>query len=269
MNPKILHEDFQILIIEKPPGVVVNRAETVKGMTLQDWIESRCELDWESQKTQKSSSVSSKTSVLSVTRGVSDKRFTPESTGSFVLRSGFVHRLDKETSGLLVVAKTPEAFEHLKLQFKKRQVEKRYLALVHGKMEAKEGEISLPIRRLSWDRKKFGVVPGGKEARTKYKVIATFKLPPKLEKTLSLLEVEPETGRTHQIRVHLKSLGHPLVGDLKYGGRRAKRDRSWCPRLFLHASYLCFTHPKTGKRIKFKSSLPQGLEKILSGLKKT
>lgn len=241
ISPKTVFEDSQILVIDKLSGVVVNRAETVRGETVQDWVEENYPI------------------IQSTNYPIEEREFYQ--------RSGVVHRLDKETSGLLIIAKTPKAYHRLKSQFKKRQVKKKYLTLVHGKMEASQGEISLPIKRLTWDRQKFGVLPEGKKAKTKYRVIANyqiFKLP--IDKN-SLLEVEPETGRTHQIRVHLRHLGHPIVGDLKYGGRRAKKDRKWCPRLFLHASHLSFDHPQQEKLVNFQSPLPKDLEEVLSGLK--
>ena len=251
--PEIIFEDSQILVIDKPSGVVVNRAESVKEETVQDWIEEK----------QKTKNKKQKTHI---------KNQKIKSEEEFCRRSGVVHRLDKETSGLLVIAKTPGAFEDLKAQFKQRKVKKKYLALVYGKMESRQGEISLPIKRLAWDRKKFGIVPGGKKSRTKYRLITHYPLPitclPAGIAHYSYLEMEPETGRTHQIRVHFKHLSHPLVGDLKYAGRRVKKDKEFCPRLFLHASHLSFAHPKTKKKMEFKSALPQDLEKTLQGLNK-
>lgn len=246
--PKVVFEDNQILVLEKPAGMVVNRAKSVKGETLQDWVEGYLGWDWESLK------------ALKGTEGTED----------FILRSGIVHRLDKETSGLLIVAKTPEAFENLQKQFKERKVKKKYLALVHSKVEPREGEIKAPVGRLPWSREKFGVIPGGRKAETKYKVISNWILVigNKKEK-YSLLGLEPETGRTHQIRVHLKYLRHPIVSDSTYAGRKTSRgDRKWCPRMFLHASGLEFFHPKTGKKIKFASKLPEDLEKAHGALKK-
>ena len=252
--PEIIFEDSQILVIDKPSGVVVNRAESVKEETVQDWAEKKLEI--ENCPAKRDPALREKLKIAS----------------DFVRRAGTVHRLDKETSGLLVIAKTPGAFEDLKAQFKQRKVKKKYLALVYGKMESRQGEISLPIKRLAWDRKKFGIVPGGKKSRTKYRLITHYPLPitclPAGIAHYSYLEMEPETGRTHQIRVHFKHLSHPLVGDLKYAGRRVKKDKEFCPRLFLHASHLSFAHPKTKKKMEFKSALPQDLEKTLQGLNK-
>lgn len=232
MEPKVVFENGQILVLEKPAGMVVNRAVSVKGQTVQDWLEKKLEIKG---------------------RGVGG-------------RAGIVHRLDKETSGLLLVAKTLEAFENLQAQFKKRQVKKRYLALVHGRVEGKEGEIEAPVGRLAWNRERFGVSPGGRPAKTKYRVKNYYNLP---LATYTLLELIPETGRTHQIRVHLKYLGHPIVSDTFYAGRKTSRkDRAWCPRLFLHASYLAFVHPETSKKVSFSSKLPEDLDKALKSLGK-
>lgn len=230
--PKIIFEDDDVLVVDKPAGMVVNRAETVKGKTLQDWVEEHLEWDWESL--------------------------------DFVRRSGIVHRLDKETSGLLLVAKTPQVFAALQKQFKERQVKKSYLALVHGKIEPSRGMIEASISRSPFDRKKFGVFLGGREAETKYKVLSIRY---KEANFYSLVELEPKTGRTHQIRVHLKYIGHPVVGDEKYAGRKtARSDRKWCPRQFLHASFLSFTQPKTGKKIKFSSKLPSDLKQAIMSI---
>ncbi|MCJ7645886.1 pseudouridine synthase [bacterium] len=128
---------------------------------------------------------------------------------------------------------------------------------------------------MPWNRERFGVLAGGKEARTKYQVLRHLKRfdlsggrTSSGEMGFSLLELKPKTGRTHQIRVHLKYWGYPIVADDKYAGRKTNRkDREWCPRLFLHAAYLAFAHPKTGKRIELKSPLPKDLEKVLEKIK--
>jgi 23S rRNA pseudouridine1911/1915/1917 synthase len=172
---------------------------------------------------------------------------------------------------VLVVAKTPEVFENLQRQFKERVVKKRYLVLVHGKVTPSEGVIRAPIARSPFDRKKFGIFLGGREAETKYKTISNFKfqIPNSKKEIFSLLEVEPKTGRTHQIRVHLKYLGYPVVADEFYAGRKTYRaDKLWCPRQFLHASELSFVHPKTGERVKFSAPLPLDLKKALEYLER-
>ncbi len=233
--PKILHEDKYLLVLDKPAGWVVNRAQTVKKQTLQDWIEKN---------------LKSQISNLKSYRG------------------GIVHRLDKETSGILLIAKTSEAFENLQKQFKERKVKKRYLALVHGKIEPEEGIIKAPITRNPFNRKKFGVFLGGKEAETRYKKISNFKSQISNEE-FTLLELEPKTGRTHQIRVHLKYIGHPVVGDEFYAGRKTVRaDRRWCFRQFLHASAISFFHPETGRQVEFHSPLPKDLKNALKYLKR-
>jgi len=230
--PKIVFEDSEILVLDKPAGMVVNRAETTKGEeTIQDWLE---------------------------------KKFKIENLKLKIERAGIVHRLDKDTSGLLLVAKTPQCFFNLQRQFKERMVEKKYLALVHGKVSGEEGEIKAPVGRLPWQREKFGVFPGGRPAETRYRVKKTYVINGQI---YTLLEVSPKTGRTHQIRVHLKYLGHPIVADSHYGGRKtARKDLEIFPRMFLHAFYLSFLDPRTGKRLEFSLPLPKDLkEKLTEG----
>lgn len=169
------------------------------------------------------------------------------------------HRLDKDTSGVIILAKTDEAYEALKKQFEERKVKKTYLALVHGIMNKELGIMSEPILRNPKIGNKFVVGEGGRPAVTEWKIIKKFD-------KYSLLEARPMTGRTHQIRVHLKYLGHPIVADPLYGGKQYKEDLTWCPRLFLHAKSLEFTHPGTGERVTFESELPKDLAEGLTKL---
>jgi 23S rRNA pseudouridine1911/1915/1917 synthase len=253
--PKVIFEDEEILVIEKPAGMVVNRAQSVKEETVQEWVEDYLKILSTKHEIRNKSKIRDSKSQKSLGFRNSDLEFTR--------RAGIVHRIDKETSGLLLVAKTPEAFENLQKQFKERRVEKKYLALVHGLVEPRAGEIRAPVGRLPWNRERFGVLAGGREATTTYVVISNYQIPNSKEKC-SLLELRPKTGRTHQIRVHLKYWGHPIVADEKYAGRKTnRRDREWCPRLFLHAAFLALTHPQTSKRVEFTSSLPQDLKKAL------
>ncbi|MBU2051606.1 RluA family pseudouridine synthase, partial [Patescibacteria group bacterium] len=170
---------------------------------------------------------------------------------------GIVHRLDKDTSGLLIIAKTQTALTKLQAQFKNRQVTKAYLVLVHGRVEPNSGEINLPVARNPLNRHRFAVEITGRQAVTGYRVISASA-------DYSFLEAYPRTGRTHQIRIHFKHLNHPLVADPFYAGKkRIKSDRSWCPRLFLHSHKISFTHPQTGKIINLESSLPDDLQTAL------
>ncbi len=270
----ILYEDDQLLVIDKPNGIVVNRAQTVKDSTIQDWMDEQYEIQ---------------------------KKEVKVDEVNFKERSGIVHRIDKETSGCLILAKNPESFFVLQSFFKERKVHKEYVALVHGKLVPESGIINAPIGRLPWNREQFGVVPGGKEAVTRYKVkqhfcvilatppsskskdrrgrpesttysdsgVASQRLAPQNDKNAvyTLVKLFPETGRTHQLRVHLKYLGFPIVGDYLYAGRKLQRDdRTWCPRVFLHAAKIEFPHPVTKQIISVTSPLPQELEQVLTKL---
>lgn len=255
----IIFEDDQILVLEKPAGLVVNRSDTVFGETLQDQLSDYFK--------------------LGQGLGIGD-------------RAGIVHRLDRETSGLLIIAKTQTAFLNLQAQFKNREVVKEYAALVHGAVKEDEGTIDKPIIRIGKNGR-FGIANrddiGAKGAVTSFGATARFRFDKKrfgvLVQELSLTRsrtnyfdrqardysfilVVPKTGRTHQIRVHFKSIGHPLVSDLIYApGKLLKFDLLWCPRLFLHAKSLEFTHPASGKRIFFDSDLPNDLKDAMLNLK--
>jgi 23S rRNA pseudouridine1911/1915/1917 synthase len=162
-------------------------------------------------------------------------------------RSGMlVHRLDKETSGVMVIAKTPAALAVLQRQFKDRRVVKTYVALVYGKLVPAEGIIAVPIGRSRRNRAKFAVVPGGRPAETAYRVM-------RYKGSYTLLQLRPKTGRTHQLRVHLSYFGHPVVGDKRYAG--SKQRQGWSRHL-LHAAGLSLIHPVTGKRMEWQAALP-------------
>ena len=205
------------MVIDKPSGVTVNRAETTRGQeTVEDWL-----------------------------------------ANPNLPRGGIVHRLDKDTSGLLIIAKTAAALADLQAQFKQRQVKKAYLALVHGRVEPQSGNINLPVGRNALNRRRFGVFIAGRPAETGYQTLKRFA-------AYSLLKVFPKTGRTHQIRVHFKHLNHPLVSDPLYlGKKRLKQDLTWCPRLFLHSQSLSFTQPQTHRIINLEASLPYDLQTAL------
>lgn len=173
------------------------------------------------------------------------------------------HRLDKDTSGVIILAKTDEAYDRLKKQFEERKVKKIYLALVHGSMNTEAGILSEPIIRNPKIGNKFVVGKEGRPAITEWKVMKQYSL---FSLQYSLLGVRPMTGRTHQIRVHLKHAGHPIVSDYLYGGKQYKEDIKWCPRLFLHARSIEFTHPGTGEKVSCESEMPKDLEKVLGKL---
>jgi 23S rRNA pseudouridine1911/1915/1917 synthase len=175
------------------------------------------------------------------------------------LRPGIVHRLDAGSSGLLVVARTDDAARSLVAQLAAHTATRRYRALVWGHPAAPHGIVDAPIGRDRRDPLKMAVVADGRPARTEYEVLERYDRPTEL----ALLDCRLETGRTHQIRVHLTSIGHPLVGDVTYGGRRPVLGLE---RPFLHAAELAFDHPATGERVTFRSPLPADLEALLREL---
>jgi 23S rRNA pseudouridine1911/1915/1917 synthase len=241
---RVLFEDKTMLAIYKPAGLVVNRAESVKEKTVQDWMEA-------------SYGELFQVPVTSLAEQV------------FIERSGVAHRIDKETSGILLIGKTLQALSNLMKQFRKRQVAKTYEVLVHGKFQPTLGEIRAPIRRSLTNRHHFEVHIGGKPAETGYQVIQ-YLIHPQIHEYqggFSRVRCYPKTGRTHQIRVHMRLVGHPLVSDLLYGPkRRIKLDLTWCPRHFLHASQIQFAHPSTGKTMSIQSKLPDDLRTALEHL---
>nr|MBP6913674.1 RluA family pseudouridine synthase [Candidatus Levybacteria bacterium] len=225
MNIKIIFEDNNLLVVNKPAHVIVNRADTAKGsLTLQDWVEEY-------------------SGVLKDVLSVQEKeKFMINGYNKydeFISRSGIVHRLDKETSGIILIAKNVETFMKLQEKFKTHDVVKTYLALVHGKLDSPEGEIKEPIGRLPWNRTRFGVLQEGRDAYTHYKVLEEKKY---MGECLTLVEVHPKTGRTHQIRVHFQHINHPIFADVLYAGRKtARNDRKLLSRHFLHAGRIEFT----------------------------
>jgi 23S rRNA pseudouridine1911/1915/1917 synthase len=192
-------------------------------------------------------------------------RFKQLSNAGGEARPGIVHRIDKWTSGLLIVAKNDEAHVRLSRAFQERTVEKSYLALVHGKLAKPSGEIALNIGRHPNIRTRMSVQKGrGRIALSSYRTIEEVR-------GFSLLEVGIKTGRTHQIRVHLSAIGHPIVGDNVYGeGRYAEFVKKYGKpgRYFLHAAALKFTHPRTGETLAFRSPLPEDLNSLLERIRK-
>ena len=172
-------------------------------------------------------------------------------------RAGLVHRLDKDTSGALLVGRTPNSYRSLVQALRRREVERVYLALVEGSMPAPTGTVEAAIGRDPARPTRRAVLHGGKTARTHYRVVEEIA-----ESGVSLLEIRLETGRTHQIRVHLASISHPVVGDRVYGS-----GRQGAPRTFLHAASLSFDHPGTGERVTVSSPLPDDLETALTRLR--
>lgn len=174
------------------------------------------------------------------------------------MRPGIVHRLDRDTSGLMVVARSPRAYDVLVEALSARAIERRYLALAWGRFDAKRGTIDAPIGRSATRRTRMAVREAGKEARTGYEVKEQYEHP-----VCALVECKLETGRTHQIRVHLAAIGHSIVGDGTYGGDRNPLQPG---RPFLHAHALALAHPVTGERLEFTDQLPPELKDVLTRL---
>ena len=258
MEPRVIFEDSDLLVLEKPSGMVVNKSDTTKGeKTIQEWVEKYLKI------------LNPKSQILNKSKipnsNIQNSLGFRNSDLEFISRAGIVHRLDKETSGILLIAKTPQAFVNLQAQFKERKVQKTYIALTHGKIEPSEGEINVSVGRLPWNRKRFGVLADGRESVTKYKILdIKYYLSGKEKEPLSLVELNPKTGRTHQIRVHLQYIHHPIFADPLYAGRKTSRnDRKLLSRIFLHASKICFFHPKTNELVRFESPLPNNLKQFL------
>lgn len=278
MNLDILYEDQDLIIINKPSGLVVNSATTVKEPTIQDWLRNRLgEACFGTEFWQKDKSY----------QKLIPSDFTDEFGDPLAIwqeRLGIVHRLDKDTSGVLLLAKNPGSLTNLLAQFKKRQTKKTYLALVHGQLTEKSGTINAPMGRNPQNRLKFAIDNNGRPAITDYKVIKEFaslseetivlvaeasKVKAKKVKELyqagfSLIELSPKTGRTHQIRVHMSAMQHPLVGDQLYAGRkRSKLDVFWCQRQFLHAMSIEFMHPRNQEKMFQEAPLTKDLSEVL------
>lgn len=235
MKPEIIYTNENFIIINKPAGLSVHGGGSVKGKTLVDFL----------------------VEIFPEIKNVGDEP---------AVRPGIVHRLDRDTSGVMIIARNQKTFEDLKKLFAGRKMEKTYFALVCGIPPKRKRAIETPIGRSIKNPAKRGTgryIKSGREAATFYKVIKNY------DKEFSFLEVTPKTGRTHQIRVHLKSIEHPVACDRIYGGKKV-----CCPefptgsrRLFLHASSLEFSFPE-GKRWKFEVDLPNDLQSALETLDK-
>ena len=220
----ILYEDADIIVVNKARGMTVHPAETVKTGTLVNALLFHCK-------------------DLSGINGVK--------------RPGIVHRLDKDTSGVMVVAKNDSAHVNLAEQIKNKTATRNYLAIVHGVISDNAGIITGAIGRDKIDRKKMAVTADGKSAVTEFKVLERFK-------NFTYVECKLQTGRTHQIRVHMAAIGHPLLGDSKYTARKNFFDIEGQA---LHSYTLTLTHPTTGEIMKFTAPLPDDMQKILSELR--
>jgi len=232
----VLYADEDVVVVDKQAGLVVHPAPNRRGGTLVN-------------------------ALL--------HHFGPSTPPGESERPGIVHRLDKDTSGVMVVARTPSALESLARQFRARSIEKLYLGLARGRLRQDQGELTWPVGRHPRERTRMSVASRrGRAAQTHFRVLE--RLP-----GASLLALRPRTGRTHQLRVHLAALGHPLVGDRTYGARRpgrspasqVERVLSACPRQALHAHALTFDHPRDGRRVRFEAALPADLGAVLDALR--
>jgi 23S rRNA pseudouridine1911/1915/1917 synthase len=232
----LLYEDNSIAVINKPPGLVVHPSAGHEKRTLVHGLLYRCN----------------------------------QLSSGDPIRPGVVHRLDKDTSGVMVIAKSNKAHDHLAQQFKKREIKKRYLALVHGAAEKEKGIIDLPISRHPVRRKEMSIsLSKGREAMSEWEVVSVFSL------GFSLLKITPYTGRTHQIRVHMAYMGYPIVGDAVYGyGKRWWKQQSLVlketfalvKRQMLHAEILGFLHPDSLRYVEFKTPPPKDMVFLMKWL---
>ena len=239
-NIKILHEDKDLIVLDKPSGLTVHPGAGHEKQTLVSFLTKKYGKN------------------LSNLSGID--------------RPGIVHRLDKDTSGLLIIAKNNKTHQLLKEKFEKREINRLYLAIVWGLLEKNSGSFTMNIGRNPKNRKKFSILQnGGKKAITKYKVKKNFS------NVASLIECKLFTGRTHQIRVHLSSSGNPLIGDKKYGKNKSKLlknvDKSLInhivsfKRQALHAYFLSFIHPIKNEKIQLNSKLPIDFSNLIENLK--
>ncbi len=253
MEIEVLFEDENVAVVNKPAGLVVHSDGKIEEPTLVDWI----------------------LKYYPELGGVGEDMFVRGKGGEevHIRRPGIVHRIDRDTTGVLVIAKTPEAFQHLKQQFQNREVEKRYLALVYG-WPKREGVIDAPIGRNAKDFRMRQVAPYARgqlrDARTEYRTLAYYEDPRITRKRFpgegryALVEARPKTGRTHQIRVHLKSIGHPIVADSLYRGRKKKETLGF-ERTALHALEIRFRGVH-GEDIRVRTPLPEDFLRVQSTL---
>lgn len=225
MELEIVYEDSDVILINKPKGMVVHPAAGHQSGTLVNGLMAHCKDD------------------LSGINGVQ--------------RPGIVHRIDKDTTGILIICKNDEAHQSIAKQLYDHSITRKYHAIVYDNIKEEEGTINAPIGRSSKDRKKMAIVPGGKHAVTHYRVLR------RLKKGFTYIECQLETGRTHQIRVHMASIRHPLLGDAVYGPQKSKYMlEGQC----LHAKVLGFVHPRTGEYLEFEVPLPAYFEELIEKL---
>jgi 23S rRNA pseudouridine1911/1915/1917 synthase len=224
---EVVYEDDYLLAVNKPSGVVVNRSHTHLDHTVQDWVEENYNL-------------------LS--------KYSNQGNLEFIQRSGIAHRIDKDTSGVLVIAKNPDVLLDLMSQFKQRKIEKQYVAIVHGVLTEPVVEVNAPLGRNPKNFMKFAVVASGKHAFTRVEKVKDLVIG---EKKYTLVDIFPKTGRTHQIRVHMSALGNYIAGDKLYcASNLLKVDEEVFGRMMLHAKKISFLHPYTHNIIEIEAKSP-------------
>ncbi len=231
LKPEVLFEDKALLVINKPAGLVVHPAPSVKGLTLIDWIK---------------------------------EYLGPAASADFeeMNRLGLVHRLDKDTTGVIVVTKSAAAKTALGKQFHDRETKKQYVAFVQGVPPKRTGIISAPIGRSKKVATRMAVTGTGRPSETSFEITEAMK-------EVALVTLYPKTGRTHQLRVHLAAIGHPIVGDWTYGAHSKWQKQYGIERPLLHAESIAFAHPMTGKAVSFKAPWPADMKKALTLFRKS
>lgn len=242
LKDMIIFENDYFLVVNKPYGLVVNDSHTLKG-------------------------AASLQSLLKEAYFKDSTDFDSEEYKEFLMRNGIIHRLDKETSGILVVAKTPEFFTQVQAQFKEREVYKEYIAITYKDRAIPSPEFSIdaPIGRNPTKRMKFAIVEGGRNAKTDFKVLEEIS---SAEGNFLVVKCFPKTGRTHQIRIHLAALGYAVIGDKLYSGRtRTRKNKDKFERQMLHAYKIKFTDPIANKEVSFEAEMPNDMKDMINYLK--
>lgn len=240
---EIIFEDNDLLVVNKPAGLIVNNSHTSGSDTLQNIVSENITFE------EMSGEIDAEEEIYE---------------SEFKQRGGIIHRLDKDTSGIILIGKNEPAFNRMQKQFKERSVEKEYLAIVLGLVEEEKFEINAPIKRNPNNRTKYAIVRDGKEAMTSFEKIRYFT--DNNQNKYTVLKAYPKTGRTHQIRVHLSALGFPIAGDKMYSTRHQLENTNHFGRLMLHARSIRFNHPSSNTEMYLKADIPREFLPYLENL---